>query len=52
MTTQDTWTDESGRTAWTWLPVGAGHWYVRAVANPTPFNANSVWSQLERYFAT
>ena len=27
----------------------AGSWYVRTIANPTPYNANSVWSPLERY---
>ncbi len=27
----------------------AGSWYVRSRANPTPDNANSFWSRLERY---
>jgi hypothetical protein len=26
-----------------------GSWYVRSVANPTPYNANSVQSRIERY---
>ncbi len=27
----------------------SGRWYVRSIANPTPYNANSVWSPVERY---
>ncbi len=41
--------DATGRAT---LPVTfgtAGSWYVRAIALPTPANANSVWSPLERY---
>ncbi len=41
--------DAAGRAT---LPVSfgtAGSWYVRAIALPTPANANSVWSPLERY---
>ena len=34
-------------TNWTW--PSAGEWYVRSQARPTPYNANSVWSPLERY---
>jgi hypothetical protein len=34
-------------TTWTFSP--AGEWYVRSIANPTPYNANSVWSAVERY---
>ena len=34
-------------TAWD-FPV-AGEWYVRSQARPTPFNANSVWSGLQRF---
>ncbi len=29
--------------------TSAGSWYVRSIANPTPYNANSVWSPHERY---
>lgn len=34
-------------TAWN-FPV-AGEWYVRSQARPTPYNANSVWSGLQRF---
>jgi len=34
-------------TAFTFSSTGS--WYVRARANPTPYNANSYWSPVERY---
>ncbi len=33
----------------TTFTFGAGQWYVRSQANPTPYNANSVMSPSERY---
>jgi hypothetical protein len=49
MTTVDVWTNTSGRAVWTWQPFRTGSWYVRAVANPTVFNANSFWTAVQRY---
>jgi hypothetical protein len=40
--------DSSGIARWAWVST-AGTWYVRSIADPNQFNANSVWSQLERY---
>ena len=37
------------RTTWTFQ--AAGEWYVRAMANPTLYNANSVLTPIERYSA-
>lgn len=47
--TQDVVIDGAGlaRTAFTF--ASPGQWAVRAVANPTPYNANSVMSPLQRY---
>jgi hypothetical protein len=42
-------TDANGRATWTWIFSARGRWYVRAIANPTTMNANSVWSPIERY---
>jgi hypothetical protein len=33
----------------TWTFSTSGSWYVRSIVNPTPANANSVWSPVERY---
>ena len=41
--------DQYGRASTTWTFSTPGQWYVRAVADPTPTNANSYWSPLERY---
>jgi hypothetical protein len=38
-----------GDSSHTWTFDTRGEWYVRAIANPTPDNANSVWSQIERF---
>jgi hypothetical protein len=45
-------TDSSGRAATTWKFNARGQWYVRAVADPTLTNANSVMTALERYRVT
>jgi uncharacterized repeat protein (TIGR01451 family) len=47
--THDVYTNAIGKASWTWTATTTGNWYVRSVANPTPFNANSVRSPLERY---
>jgi hypothetical protein len=41
--------DSAGLARTTFQFTSSGHWYVRAQANPTPYNANSVNSPLERY---
>ena len=41
--------DAYGRAILAWKFTSAGRWYVRSVALPTPYNANSVWSQREWY---
>ncbi len=46
---RDVYIDGAGKASWTWKFSTAGSWYVRSIANPTTFNANSVWSQLEFY---
>ncbi len=46
---RDVYINSLGLASWTWKFSTAGSWYVRAIANPTPYNANSVWSRLERY---
>lgn len=46
---RDVYADAAGLARWTWSFVSRGEWYVRALANPTPANANSVWSAVERY---
>jgi hypothetical protein len=38
-----------GKSSTTFKFTRSGSWYVRTIANPTPYNANSVWSPLERY---
>ena len=49
VTKRDVYIDSTGRASWTWTFSTRGEWYVRAIANPTPYNANSVWSPVERY---
>lgn len=41
--------DPYGNASYAWTFGTRGEWYVRAIANPTPDNANSTWSQIERY---
>jgi GH25 family lysozyme M1 (1,4-beta-N-acetylmuramidase) len=48
-TRRDVYVNGSGVASYTWRFTARGEWYVRSIANPTPFNANSVWSQVERY---
>jgi hypothetical protein len=47
--TRNVYIDSAGLAKWTWEFGTSGEWYVRAIANPTTANANSVWSQLEHY---
>lgn len=47
--TRNVYIDSAGLAKWTWKFGTRGEWYVRAIANPTTTNANSVWSQLEHY---
>ena len=47
---RDVYIDSAGLARWTWMFGSSGLWYVRAIANPTTTNANSVWSQIERYY--
>jgi hypothetical protein len=42
-------TDAGGRAATTWRFNARGPWYVRAIADPTLTNANSVMTAIERY---
>ncbi len=39
----------SGLATFTWTFSSSGLWYVRSMANPTPYNANSVMSPTEQY---
>jgi hypothetical protein len=41
--------DGAGLARTTFKFTTAGRWYVRSQANPTPYNANSVMTPLERY---
>jgi hypothetical protein len=41
--------DPAGRAAFTYKFASAGQFYVRAIAEPTKANTNSVWSEIERY---
>jgi len=41
--------DSAGLARTTFQFTSSGQWYVRTQANPTPYNANSVNSPLERY---
>lgn len=49
VTTRNVFINAAGKASTTFKFTRAGSWYVRSIANPTPFNANSVWSPLERY---
>ncbi|HXG40475.1 MAG TPA: hypothetical protein VNJ28_05990 [Candidatus Limnocylindrales bacterium] len=46
---RESFIDATGRAFFAWRFSSVGEWYVRAIARPTPFNANSVWSPVERY---
>ncbi len=48
-TTRDAHVNASGVASYTWTFTARGEWYVRSIANPTTFNANSAWSPVERY---
>jgi hypothetical protein len=48
-TTRDIAVGVYGDSSYKWVFSTRGEWYVRAIANPTPDNANSVWSQIERF---
>lgn len=48
-TTRDAYANASGVASYTWTFTARGEWYVRSMANPTTFNANSEWSPIERY---
>jgi GH25 family lysozyme M1 (1,4-beta-N-acetylmuramidase) len=48
-TTRDAYVNASGVASYTWTFTARGEWYVRSMANPTTFNANSTWSPIERY---
>jgi hypothetical protein len=41
--------DVAGLANYTFTFSSSGQWYVRLAANPTPYNANSVMSPVERY---
>ena len=50
VTSRDVIIDSLGLARTTFKFTSAGSWYARSIANPTPsYNANSVWSPLERY---
>jgi GH25 family lysozyme M1 (1,4-beta-N-acetylmuramidase) len=51
-THRDVHADAGGRASWTWTFSSRGQWYVRAMADPTLTNANSVMTQIERYSVT
>jgi len=46
---RDVYIDAAGLARTTFKFSATGQWYVRSWANPTPYNANSVMSPLERY---
>lgn len=48
-TTRDAYVNAYGVASYTWTFATRGEWYVRSIANPTTFNANSEWSPIERY---
>ncbi len=48
---RDVYIDAYGKASWTWRFGSPGTWQVRAVANPTPVNANSYWSQIDTVIA-
>jgi hypothetical protein len=47
---RDVFINSLGKASTTFKFTRSGSWYVRSIANPTRYNANSVWSPLERYF--
>ncbi|MFZ5854603.1 MAG: hypothetical protein ACOYXS_08910 [Chloroflexota bacterium] len=49
VTRREYYINAAGQASMTWTFSTRGEWYVRSIANPTPYNANSVWSPLERY---
>ena len=49
VTKRDVYINSLGKASTTFRFSVAGSWYVRSIANPTPYNANSVWSRLEQY---
>jgi hypothetical protein len=48
-TKRDVVIDSAGLARTTFQFTSSGQWYVRSQANPTPYNANSVPTQVERY---
>ncbi len=48
-TKRDVYVNSAGQASYTWTFATRGEWYVRSIANPTTFNANSTWSSIERY---
>ncbi len=46
---RDVFINSLGLARYTWKFSTSGAWYVRSIVNPTPANANSVWSPVERY---
>jgi hypothetical protein len=48
-TIRDIPVDPYGNATFAWTFSTRGEWYVRALANPTTDNANSMWSRIERY---
>ena len=48
-TKREYYADSSGLARFTWRFSTRGTWYVRSMANPTPYNANSVKSRVEIY---
>ncbi len=49
VTKRDVFIDGAGLARTTFKFTTAGQWYVRSQANPTPYNANSVLTPVERY---
>ncbi len=49
VTKRDVYIDGAGLASTTFRFSTAGQWYVRSQANPTPYNANSVLTPVERY---
>jgi len=49
VTTRNVVIDAAGLARTTFKFTTSGRWYVRSQANPTPYNANSVMTPLERY---
>jgi trimeric autotransporter adhesin len=46
---RDVLIDSAGLARTSFTFTSSGQWYVRSAANPTPYNANSVQSPVERY---